>query len=53
MLPEGWRDRLVLVTGENTCFVREWRLETPARTAADVDFTEALVRHKLKTALRA
>src|ERR1017187_9380205 len=28
ILPEGWRDRLILVTGENTRFVRGWCLET-------------------------
>src|SRR4051812_24944821 len=27
VLPEGWRDRLVLVTGENTRFYRGWCLE--------------------------
>src|SRR5688572_32161379 len=27
ILPQGWRDRLILVTGENTRFVRGWCLE--------------------------
>lgn len=27
ILPEGWRDRLILVSGENTRFVRGWCLE--------------------------
>jgi hypothetical protein len=54
-LPEGWRDRLVLVTGENTRFVRGWCLEVHdlaiAKYAAgrekDLDFTRALVRHAM------
>jgi hypothetical protein len=53
ILPEGWRDRLVLVCGENTRFVRGWCLEVHdlaiAKYAAgrekDRDFTKALVRH--------
>jgi len=53
ILPVGWRDRLILVTGENTRFVRGWRLEVHdlavAKYAAgrekDRDFTRALVRH--------
>jgi hypothetical protein len=53
ILPEGWRDRLVLVAGENTRFVRGWCLEVHdlaiAKYAAgrekDLDFTGALVRH--------
>jgi hypothetical protein len=27
ILPEGWRDRLILVTGENTRHIRGWCLE--------------------------
>src|SRR5947209_19323722 len=27
ILPDGWRDRLILVTGENTRFIRGWCLE--------------------------
>lgn len=53
ILPTGWRNRLVLVTGENTRFVRGWCLELHdlaiAKYAAgrekDLDFTGALVRH--------
>jgi hypothetical protein len=53
ILPEGWRDRLILVTGENTRFVRGWCLEVHdlaiAKYAAgrekDLDFTKALARH--------
>jgi hypothetical protein len=53
ILPEGWRDRLVLVEGENTRFIRGWCLEIHdlaiAKYAAgrekDLDFTRALVRH--------
>ena len=52
ILPEGWRDRLILVTGENTRFVRGWCLETHdlaiAKYAAgrekDLEFTKALAR---------
>jgi hypothetical protein len=53
ILPEGWRDRLVLVEGENTRYVRGWCLEVHdlaiAKYAAgrekDLDFTSALARH--------
>lgn len=53
ILPQGWRDRLILVTGENTRFVRGWCLEVHdlaiAKYAAgrekDLAFTRALVRH--------
>ena len=53
VLPEGWRDRLILVTGEKTRFVRGWCLEVHdlaiAKYAAggekDRDFTKALVGH--------
>jgi hypothetical protein len=27
ILPDGWRDRLVLISGENTRFIRGWCLE--------------------------
>jgi hypothetical protein len=55
ILPQGWRDRLVLVTGENTRFVRGWCLEIHdlaiAKYAAgrekDLDFTRALARHAM------
>lgn len=55
ILPQGWRDRLVLVTGENTRFIRGWCLEIHdlaiAKYAAgrekDRDFTRALVRHSM------
>ncbi len=55
ILPEGWRDRLILVTGESTRFVRGWCLEVHDLAVAkyvagpekDRDFTKALVRHRL------
>lgn len=55
ILPEGWRDRLVLVTGENTRFIKGWCLEVHdlaiAKYAAgrekDRDFTQALARHAM------
>jgi len=57
VLPEGWRDRLILVAGENTRFVGGWRIEVHdlaiAKYAAgpekDLDFTRALARHALVT----
>lgn len=53
ILPDGWRDRLILVTGENTRFIRGWCLEVHdlaiAKYAAgrqkDRGFTRALARH--------
>lgn len=53
ILPDGWRDRLILVTGENTRGVRGWCLEVHdlavAKYAAgrekDHDFTRSLARH--------
>ena len=53
VLPEGWRDRLVLISGENTRFIRGWCLEVHDLAIAkyvagrekDLDFTQALVRH--------
>src|SRR5258708_4048668 len=55
ILPKGWRDRLILVTGENTRFVRGWCLEVHdlaiAKYAAgrekDLEFTDALDPHAL------
>jgi hypothetical protein len=55
ILPPGWRERLILVTGENTRFVRGWCLEVHdlaiAKYAAgrekDRDFTRALARHRM------
>ena len=53
ILPAGWRDRLILVSGENTRFVRGWCLEVHDLAIAkyvagrekDRDFTRALVKH--------
>jgi hypothetical protein len=53
VLPEGWRERLVLVCGENTSFVRGWCLEVHDLAIAkhvagrekDIEFTGVLVRH--------
>src|ERR1022692_3362903 len=55
ILPQGWRDRLILVTGQNTRFVRGWWLEIHylaiAKYAAgrekDLAFTKALARHAM------
>jgi hypothetical protein len=55
VLPEGWRHRLILVTSENTRYVRGWCLEIHdlaiAKYAAgrekDLDFTRALARHAM------
>jgi hypothetical protein len=55
VLPEGWRDRLVLVAGDNTKFVRVWCLEVHDLAIAkyvagrerDLDFTGALARHHM------
>jgi hypothetical protein len=52
VLPDGWRERLVLVSGENTRFVRGWCLEVHdlaigkyvAGRPKDLTFTEALIR---------
>jgi hypothetical protein len=54
-LPNGWRDRLVLIAGENTRGIRGWCLETHdlaiskyvAGREKDRDFTAALARHRL------
>jgi hypothetical protein len=53
VLPQGWRERLILVANESTRFIRGWCLEVHdlaiAKYAAarerDRDFTKALVRH--------
>jgi hypothetical protein len=53
ILPEGWRDRLILVSGENTKFIRGWCLEVHdlaiskyvAGREKDRDFTRALANH--------
>ena len=53
VLPDGWRDRLILVAGENTRHIRGWCLDVHdlaiAKYAAgrekDLDFTAALARH--------
>jgi hypothetical protein len=55
VLPQGWRDRLILVTGENTRFVQGWCLEIHdlaiAKYAAGREkhlaFTKALARHAM------
>jgi hypothetical protein len=55
ILPEGWRERLILVTGENTRFVKGWCLEVHdlaiAKYAAgrekDLEFTRALARRAM------
>jgi hypothetical protein len=55
ILPSGWRDRLVLVTNENTRNVNGWCLEIHDLAIAkyvagrekDLDFTQALVRHQM------
>lgn len=58
ILPSGWRNRLILVAGENTRFVRGWCLEVHdlaiAKYAAgrekDLQFTSALARHRMVSA---
>jgi hypothetical protein len=55
ILPEGWRDRLILIDNENTKHIRGWCLEIHdlaiAKYAAgrekDLDFTNALARHAM------
>ena len=55
ILPAGWRDRMILVTGENTRFVKGWCLEVHdlaiAKYAAgrekDLDFTQVLAREHM------
>src|SRR5262249_13565423 len=55
VLPDGWRDRLILISGENTRFVRGWCLEVHdlavskyvAGRKKDLDFTAALGRHRM------
>jgi hypothetical protein len=54
-LPAGWRDRLVLVSGENTRFVRGWCLDVhdlaiakyTAGQEKNLDFTRALAQHSM------
>jgi hypothetical protein len=54
-LPDGWRDRLIPISNENTRLVRGWCLEAHdpaiAKYAAgrekDFDFTRALVVHRM------
>lgn len=56
-LPHGWRDRLILVSGENTRFIRGWCLEVHDLAIAkyvagrekDLDFTAVLVQHRMIT----
>ena len=55
VLPDGWYERLILVTGENTRFVRGWCLEVhdlaiakySAGREKDLEFTAALARHEM------
>jgi hypothetical protein len=55
ILPEGWRDRLILVSGENTGFIRGWCLEIHDLAIAkyvagrekDRLFTKALAKHAM------
>ena len=55
VLPDGWRERLILVAGENTRFVRGWCLEVHdlgiakyvAGREKDLQFTAALARHRM------
>lgn len=54
-LPDGWRDRLILVSGENTRSIRGWCLEVHdlaiAKYAAgrekELEFTRTLWRHQM------
>lgn len=55
ILPRGWRERLILVSGENTRFVRGWCLrgtrfgyrQYAAGREKDRDFTHALATHRM------
>ena len=55
VLPHGWRDRLILVSNENTHFIKGWCLEVHdlaiskyvAGREKDIDFCRALARHGL------
>ena len=55
VLPRGWEERLVLVSSQNTRFVRGWCLEAHDLAIAklvagrekDLDFVEALQRHEM------
>ena len=55
VLPEGWRDRLILVEGDNTRFIRGWCLEVHDLAIAkyvagrekDLDFTAILAQRAM------
>ncbi|HLK68964.1 MAG TPA: DUF6036 family nucleotidyltransferase [Bryobacteraceae bacterium] len=55
VLPQGWRDRLIIVSGENTRFVRGSCLEVhdlaiskyAAGREKDLEFTQSLARHTM------
>jgi len=55
ILPRGWQERLILVSGENTRSIRGWCLEVhdlaiskyAAGREKDRDFTRALARHRM------
>jgi hypothetical protein len=55
VLPDGWRERLILVSGENTRFIRGWCLEVHDLAIAkyatgrekDLEFTCYLVRYAM------
>jgi hypothetical protein len=55
ILPQGWRERLVLVAGENTRFFRGWCLEIhdlaiskyAAGREKDLNFTRVLAEHAM------
>jgi hypothetical protein len=55
VLPEGWRDRLVLISNVNTRHIRGWCLEVHDLAIAklvagrekDLDFLQALLCHRL------
>jgi hypothetical protein len=57
ILPAGWQERLILVVGENTRFVRGWCLEVHDLAIAkyvagrekDLDFTKILARQAMVT----
>ena len=57
ILPQGWRERLVLVTGENTFHARGWCLEVHDLAIAkyiagrekDLAYTRVLAKHAMAT----
>jgi len=59
VLPDGWRERMILVSGENTRFVRGWCLEVHDLAIAkyvagrekDLAFTRLLARYALVSRL--